>query len=199
MKKFAIGFWIVALLGLLFLLLRTCDNVEPIDTIRIKKSTWDSIMAIANTPPKIKVDTVLIKGETVYINTVLPIPVTKDSITYCYQDSIVNDSISVFVKDSIKGKLTWREWRYNPMVKKIYKETTVIAPKIVMVDVPIEIPKNGFYIYALTGGNPNAFLYGGGIDWITKKDRQIGYMYQKFGNVGFHSVKIGLRMKIPGN
>lgn len=199
MKQFTIGFWIVALLGLLFLLLRTDYNEKPVDTITIKKSTWDSIMAIANIPPKVKIDTVLIKGETVYINRTLSIPVTKDSFTYCYQDSIVNDSISVFVKDSIKGKLTWREWRYNPMVKKIYKETTAIAPKIIMVDVPINIPKNGFYIYALTGGNSNAFLYGGGIDWITKKDRQIGYMYQRFGSVGFHSVKIGIQIKIPGN
>jgi hypothetical protein len=201
MKNVYKGFWILLLcLVAVFLFLGKCKQ-SPTDMVSIKKSTWDSILKIKETPPKITIDTVYLKGDVVYVERKLPVPVKsqKDTTITVYTDSLVNKEISVWVKDTVKGVLVSREWQYSPIVQKVVKETTIFQPKIVMVDVPINIPKNGFYFYALTGGNSNAFIYGGGIDWITKKDRQIGYSYQRFGNVGFHSVRIGMKIKRPGN
>jgi hypothetical protein len=43
-------------------------------------------------------------------------------------------------------------------------------------------------------GNANAFIFGGGLDFITKKNTELGYMYQRLGSDGFHSVKLGVKL-----
>jgi hypothetical protein len=56
------------------------------------------------------------------------------------------------------------------------------------------VPQNGFYLYGIAGGNDKSFLFGGGLDFITKKNTEIGYMYQRFGTDNFHSIKVGIKL-----
>jgi hypothetical protein len=200
MKEFwKSGIIMLLIVGALYIIfLRECKK-EPIcpapDEIIIKKSVWDSIKTIANKPPIITMDTFKIKGETVYIgDTPISKPVIneKDS-TKEYLESITNKEIDVKIHLKIKGQLLDRSWAYTPIFTKIVKETTIFVPKII--DNPVPIPKHGLFGYVTAGGNGNTFLFGGGIDFITKKNTEFGYFYQRYGNVGFHSLKLGIQIK----
>jgi hypothetical protein len=157
---------------------------------------WDSIRAIENKPPVIKIDTFYIKGKTEYANNSNPVPVESFDSIKIYKDSIVNSKIDVHLKLHVKGTLLNTAWEYFPIYKEIKVDNLVYVPKIVEHSVNVPISKSGLYFYGVTGGNQNAFLFGVGVDYTTKKDREIGYMYQRFGKENFHSIKYGIRFKL---
>ena len=195
-KSGIIGLLIVGVLYVIFL--RECkkESICPAkDEVIIKKSVWDSIETLANKPPIITMDTVKIKGNTVYVND-KPIPkpvINKKDSTNEYLDSLKNKEIDVKIHLKIRGQLLDRSWMYTPMYTKIVKETTVFVPKII--DNPIPIPKYGLFGYTIAGGNGSSFVFGGGLAFITKKNTEIGYQYQRFGSVSFHSLKLGIQIK----
>jgi len=200
MKEFwKSGIIMLLIVGALYIIfLRECKK-EPIcpakDEIIIKKSVWDSVQTLANKSPIITVDTFKIKGKTVYVDNT-PIPksvINKKDSTKEYSDSLTNKEIDVKIHLKIKGQLLDRVWTYRPMFTKIVKETTIFVPKII--DNPVAIPKYGLFGYVTAGGNGNSFLFGGGLDFITKKNTEIGYQYQRLGSVSFHSLKLGVQIK----
>jgi hypothetical protein len=181
--------------GLYIIFLRECKSKKsiPLDEIIIKKEIWDSISGIADKPPIIKIDTIYLKGATVYITKLLPKFISNKDITInTYKDSLINPEISVWLNDKVKGVLIDRKWEYKPIVKQITVEKTVFVPQIV--DNFVSIPKNGIFVYGIMGGNKNMFLPGAGLDFITKKNTVIGGVYQRYENDNIFSVKLGIKL-----
>jgi len=191
-------FWksgIVVVLGiglLYFIFVRECKR-DP-GKILVDKVTWDSIQALANKPPIIKIDTVTLPGKPIYISQSLPAPQINpnDTTIKTYKDSINNDDIKVWCTYKIKGTLLERSWMYTPLYTTITIENTVYVPKIINQTVPIS--KNGLYLYGIVGGNSESFLPGLGADFITKKNTVFGYQYQRFGSKNIHSIKVGFKI-----
>lgn len=180
--------------GLYILFLRECRTGKiPKDKILIEKSVWDSIQKIANKPPTIKVDTFFLPGKIVYIYKPLPKPIPeKDTTINDYKDSLVTKDINVHVADRIQGTLLDRKWHYTPITKEIVKTITQYVPQII--NNPVPVSKAGLYGWGTVGGNQNAFLFGGGLDYLTKKNTEYGLIYQRYGNVSFYSVKLGTKL-----
>lgn len=163
----------------------------------IKKSVWDSLSLLANKKPIVKIDTFYLAGKVKYVTKEVPIPVETDSL-HIYSDSLVAPDINVRIYDMTSGKILSREWRYVPMIMQVKEFRTEYVPQIINNPVKVPIPKNGFYIYGIAGGNESTFTFGTGVDLITKKDRLIGYEFQRLGDKNIHSVKVGLQIKMPG-
>ena len=200
-KNGVIVLLVIAILYIIFL--RECKSPQPCpaeDEMLIKQSTWDSILSVANKPPEIRIDTQWISKPTVTPNPQPEIPEpTIDELwpeagipVYDYADTLKNKEIDVWVNYKVRGELIAREWHYNPVTTEIEIEKIKYVPKIVNVEVPVS--KNGLYLSGIAGGNKNAFLFGGGLDFITKKETMFGYQYQRFGNDNIHSVRAGFRL-----
>jgi len=203
---------IVALGYIIFLSeCRRPTECPPKGQMLIAQNVWDSIKALADRPDSIRIDTVIIikkiKVPTPQPN--LPVPIDwniDDTATVVdgypiseinmYKDSLVNKEIQVWVDYGVHGTLLSREWRYSPVTMEIMKEVIKYVPKIVEVEKLVNLPVNSLYATLVFGGNKTAFLFGGGLDYLTKKDNGIGYQYQRYGELNFHSVKIGRRFKL---
>lgn len=193
-KNGVIVLLIIAVLYIIFL--RECKKPEPCpakDEIIIKKSDWQSMIDAANKPAKH--DTVWLKGDIVYVPTTpdnpLPQPQPKDS-TNTYADSLINKEIDVHYDFEVKGTLLNRSWSYKPIVERI--TDSIPYPVPVEILKTVKVPQNGLFGYISAGGNADSFLFGGGIDYITKRNTVLGYQYQRFGTDNFHSVKIGIKL-----
>jgi hypothetical protein len=191
------GFLLLLIISVLYILyLRECKRPEPCpgkDEILVPLSVWNKIQELANKPAKH--DTIWIKGDIVYVPTTpnnplpLPKPEPKDSTINNYSDSLVNKEIDVHYDFKVNGTLIFRSWSYRPIIERI--TDSVPYPVVVDNSYPVKTPQNGLYISGIAGGNKSSFIFGGGLDYITKKETEIGYMYQRFGNEGFHLVKFG--------
>ena len=194
------GVLILLIIGVLYIIfLRECKHPLPCpaqDEVIIKRSTWDSILALADKPPIIKIDTIIIKGETVYISVPMPYPVpnSQDTTINQYSDTLLQKDIDVIYDFKVQGVLIDRTWRYRPTYTYVTKDSIIYVPHIVEVVKPVYQPANRLYGNFVFGGNKSAFLFGGGVDYITKKDTQFGYMYQRYGDENFHSIKLGVNL-----
>lgn len=185
--------------GFYILFLRECKKplpCPPKGQILIEQSTWDSILKLANKPPIIHIDTFNIKGEIVYVPAPLPKPVPEvgDTLTNNYSDSLVKKDINVWYKFKVRGILLDRTWSYKPTFNIVKEIDSIFVPKIINNIQLVTTPQNGLYLYGLAGGNANNFLFGAGFDFITKKETELGYFYQRFGSQGFHNVKLGVKL-----
>lgn len=151
----------------------------------------------ANKPPTIHIDT--ITGPTVYVSTgdnnppPDPEPDPIDTTATNYSDSLVKKDIHVHYDFKVRGILLDRSWSYNPI--KIHEIDSIPYPVYVKGD-PYEVlvVKNALYVYGIVGGNSKTFIPGIGADFITKKNTEFGYLYQRYGNENFHSVKVGIKL-----
>lgn len=183
---------IIAVLYILFL--RECKKPLPCpaeDEVIVKKDTWKEMIALADKPPITHIDTIYIKGETIIVDNPLPPPVFSGDTTI-YSDSLIRSDINVSYNFKVKGVLLNRKWAYNPIVTEVFRTDSIFVPQLI--EVPVKVPKRGLFVYGTAGGNNSAFLFGGGLDFVTKKNTEIGYMFQRFGDVNFHSVKIGVKL-----
>lgn len=194
------GVLVLMIIGVLYIIfLRECkgpDPCPPAGEILIKKSVWDSIIAIGNKPPEVIKETIYIKGPTVYVDRPVPVPMPdpNDTAINHYSDTLLKKDIDVVYSFSVRGTLLKRTWEYRPVQTVIRIDSIVYVPKIVTVEKDVPVAQNGLYGYGIAGGNNNMFLFGGGIDYITKKNTEIGYLYQRFGNENIHSIKIGAKL-----
>jgi hypothetical protein len=211
MKEFwKSGIIILSIIALLYVIfLRECKNIEPCpadDEILLPRKVWDSIQALANKPPVVRIDTVWKERPTVTPDPQPPLPQPNTDIgsiindsnstpVNLYQDSLIKKDINVWIDYTVEGVLLDRKWHYKPIITEIKTDNIVYVPKLVSVDKLVPIEKNGLYGYIIGGGNQSTFLFGGGLDFITKKDTEIGYQYQRFGNVNFHSIKLGTEIR----
>lgn len=197
---FKSGVIVLLVIGVLYIIfLRECkrpDPCPPEGMMLIKISEWDSIKAVAQMKPIVKIDTVWLKGDIIYVDNPLPPaePDPKDTTVNHYSDSLVKKDVDVHIKYSIRGELISRQWSYRPVTQTITIDSIIYKPYPVEVEKLVYVPRGGLYGHAAFGGNADAFIFGGGLDVITKNDTQFGYLYQRFGKEDFHSIKIGARL-----
>jgi len=189
---------VIAVLYIIFL--RECKRTDcpPKGQVLISQQAWDSIKALANKPPVVTIDTVWLEKPTVTPKPQPPIPTpqpsTQDTTINMYQDSLINKEINVWSDLWVRGTLIDRKWRYSPITVEIRRDSIIYVPKIV--DNPILVQRSAMYVYGLAGGNEASFLFGGGLDYITKKGTEFGGMYQTFGSNNFYSVKVGVKIQL---
>jgi len=198
------GFLVLLIVAVFYILyLRECKRPDPCpaeDEVIVKKDVWKDMIALADKPPVVTIETLKIKGDIVYIPAdPLPQPTPIDSIQNAYSDSLVNKEINVYYDFKVKGELLSRNWSYKAITTIVKIDSIIYVPKLVPIEKLVTVSKNGLYAYGLVGGNKSAFLFGGGLDLITKKETMIGYQYQRFGSDNFHSVKLGGKFKIGKN
>ena len=192
-KSGVVGLLIIGILYIIYL--RECKRevCPPENYVLVPKDAWDSIQALANKPPIVRIDTQWIKGDVVYVkDTTLPKPqILKDSTKAFYSDTLDRRGIKVSYNFTIEGRLIDRFWAYNETFLSVRKDSIIYIPNIVQVKNIVYELKNGVYANINIGGNNRAFIPGVGIDYITKKGTQIGYSFQRFGNENFHSIRFG--------
>ena len=198
------GIVVLLIIAALYILyLRECKRPEPCpakDEVIVKKDVWEDMIALADKPPIVTIETVKVAGPIVYIPSApLPQPVLIDSVQNAYSDSLVNKEINVYYDFKVKGELLSRNWSYKPITTVVTIDSLIYIPKLIEVPTIITKAKNGLYVYGIAGGNNTAFLFGGGLDLITKKETMVGYQYQRFGNENFYLIKLGGRIKIGKN
>lgn len=185
---------IIAILYIIFL--RECKKTEPCpadNEVIVPKNVWDEIQALANKPAVTHIDTVYIKGVTVYVDKPIPIPVhDKDTTVLIYNDTLKRKDIDVSYTLKVRGVMLNRKWSYNPIITEVFRTDTIYVPKLI--DKPYKVPASGLFGYFTAGGNANSFIFGGGLDFITKKNTELGYMYQRFGASNIHSFKLGVKL-----
>ena len=188
---------VIAVLYIIFL--RECKRPDPCpaeDEVIIKKSDWQSMIDAGNKPAKH--DTVWIKGDIVYVPTTpdnplpQPKPEPKDTTINKYSDSLIKKDINVNYSFQVRGELLNRTWTYNPIITRITDSIPYAVPVEVLKIV--KQPARGLFVYGTAGGNADSFLFGGGLDFITKKNTELGYMYQRFGPDNIHSIKLGVKL-----
>jgi hypothetical protein len=194
------GLLILLVITVLYILfLRECKKPPPCpaeDERIVKKSDWQSMIDLANKPAIVRIDTIYMKGKTIYVDNPIPPPeVDPMDTTIIYHDTLLKKDINVWVDFKVRGLLLNRKWGYKPILTIVRIDSIIYVPKLIEVEKPVIRAQNGLYGYGTAGGNMNAFLFGGGLDFITKKETEIGYMYQRFGNLNFHSVKFGGKLK----
>lgn len=199
MKKFLInGALILLVIGIAYLFyLKECGRnpCPPQNWILVKKSAWDSIMILSEKPPEIIIQHDTIKGKTVYVDRLVPIPVVVNSDTLTYTDSIKNDSMDVKSTIVVKGELLSWSWNYIPITFKEIITIKEYVPKII--ETEVVLPKAGLYTSGLLGVHQNDFFYGVGVDYITQKDRVLGGFILYGAGTNYIGVKAGIRLKLP--
>lgn len=193
------GFLVLLIVSVFYILyLRECKKPPECpakDEVIVKKDIYNAMIAAADKPATIHIDTFYIKGDIVYIPGITPIPIPTvdpvDTTVNIYNDSLVKKDIDVNYIFKVRGILLNRKWSYKPIISIVKEVDSIPYPKIVEVPTIVTKARNGMYLYGIAGGNQSAFLFGGGLDFITKKNTEIGYQYQRFGNLNFHSVKFG--------
>lgn len=188
---------IVAILYIVFL--RECKKPEPCppkDYTLVPTKTWDSVLIMANMPPVIKIKKEIVKGETVYVDRpiLVPVPDPKDTTILNFHDSLKNDKIDAWVDFRLRGELLDFRWGYVPITTNITLTKTVYVPKIV--DREVQVIKNGYYLSGLLGGRANMpIMYGGSLDLVTKKGNLYGMQFQRMGKDNFYSFRLGARIR----
>jgi hypothetical protein len=196
------GVLILLVIAVLYILyLRECKHPIPCpadNEVIVPRDVWNKIQELANKPPTVHIDTIKIKGDVVYTPTTplpQPKPEPKDSTINSYADSLVNEEIDVHYNFKVRGELLDRSWKYSPTFTIVKEIDSIPYPILIEVPKPYAKPQCGIYINGIAGGNKSAFLFGGGLNLITKKETLIGYQYQRFGNENFHSVLFGAKIK----
>ena len=192
------GILILLVVGVLYIIyLRECkgpDPGPPEGYILVDKADWDSIIAVANEPPDSFITITVVPGPTVYLpNKPIPVPQPVSGDTVAYSDSIVNDSINVWVDVMVEGLILSWDWKYNPITRHI---ETIIERKVpVPVEVKTAIYKRELFISGVVGGNMDAFSFGGDLDYINLKRNIYGLQYRRLGDEDFYYFKLGVSLK----
>lgn len=191
------GILILLAIGVIYIIyLRECQGPDPGTPdgyILVDKTDWDSLLIVANLPPDTFISIEIVPGPTVYLpGKPIPVPVPVNGDTVMYHDSIVNDSINVWVDIMIEGLILSWDWRYNPITKKV---ETIIKKKV-PVPFPIEVPvyKRELYLSGVIGGHMTVFSLGADLDYINKKRNIYGFQYRRVGDDNFYYFKLGTKI-----
>jgi len=187
------GILVLLIIGIVYIIfLRECKYKPPEGFSLVETYYLEALEKIVNTPPDTFVVTKLIKGDPVTITHTEFVYVTDSTQLKIYTDSIVNDSINVWSSIYIDGFLRSWEWKYKPITTTIERNINIYVPKIV--EKPVPVPVKGLYLSGIAGGNMDSFVFGAGIDFITKKNNLYGLQYQRFGEKNIYSVRIGAKI-----
>jgi hypothetical protein len=191
---------LLAIAVLYIIFLRECKKPEPCPAegeMIISIDAWKKIQELVNAKPTIHIDTLYITGPTVYVpGKPLPNadPDDQDTTINSYSDSLIQKDINAWYRFKVHGTLIERQWAYKPIITSIHEIDSIPYPVYVTEVKELLIPQRGLYLYGIGGGNANTFIFGGGLDYITKKNTEIGYLFQRYGTENFHSVKLGIKL-----
>ena len=170
------------------------DTSPPEGTTIVSNTFIDSLKKVASEAPQIRIDTIYLKGDIIYVPGEVPEPIIINAETKSYSDSIINDSVSVWAKILVKGEILKWDWRYQPI---ILKETiTIEKPKPYPVPYEVVVNRTEMYGSVLVGGNQSSFILSGQLDLITRNDNIYGLQYMRFGNDNFYLFKLGTKIKL---
>jgi len=187
---------LIVILVAIIIFLHQCrgeDYYIPKDKVLISQSLYDSLK-------NFKPDTIINVTDTFTIKE--PVYIRHDSLIYIedstgikhYPDSIVNNDIRIWDDIYVQGIITKWDRRYEPVIHTITETVTVTVPQIV--EQPVFYTDNGLYLTGIMGGNSNSFIFGAGLDLVTKKDLVYGFQYQRFGDQNFYSLRFGTKLNI---
>lgn len=184
----------IVILVIVLIFTRECSKEEvcpPKGSVLVTQGFLDTLISVVMKPDTLY-DTTFIKGDIVYVEKEVPVPVPINPQTNFYTDSIVNDSVSVWVDITVQGVITEWYWKYQPVIVKDSVTITIYEPKPVPFEVIVR--KSGLYGSLGIGGNESAFMLTGEIDLITRKDRLYGLQYLRFDKKDFFLFKIGTKL-----
>lgn len=155
------------------------DGLEDIEQAeRRLLAVIDSLKSI---PPEVKIDTFIgptpdpiVKWYPKYIEK--PVDQPKE---YLNQDSLINEEISLYINDSIRGALFFRNVGYSLKVPKTIEVTKTIIEKIPEpYEVPVPTYYDGFWIGTEVGGGSGfAYSFGAGYN---KGRHKFGLEYLRY-------------------
>ena len=148
----------------------------------VQREFYDSLVAIANRPPTIQIDTIrdtiTLPKEIEYITKPIEIqPTDIDSIGVSV-DTLSSRYFDIFITDTIiSNKVMWRAWNY-----KVYQETII---EYIEKEKPVikyeYIDASGFYQDIMIAGFRGGGMAAYGIAYHTKKDFILGVNVGVFG------------------
>lgn len=163
------------------------------DEVAMLQSVIDSVESIEEQPPDTIVrDTTIYKDTTVFVTTEFEEPQEDDSINH-YQDSIVNDTMRVWV-DVYANELYDIEWQYEPVIQKRIKKIKVPHPVIVEKPVEAENTFNrGVYLTGGVGFN-DGFTGNAGLGYMPNQDMMYGVNVTRINDKTIYGFQINKRL-----
>lgn len=146
----AVGF----LLALTFIYLGHKKPCPPDGYVLVSQEFIDSLQAIAEMPPEVIVkDSVVYVDNIIYVSNEDPVPEPDpiDPELNCYRDSVVNDSVNVWVEIKTRGVVEQLRIGYKPIIH--IREITINqpAPYPVIEEVEVPVTKPGLIVRAGLG------------------------------------------------
>jgi hypothetical protein len=141
----------------------------------IETAIYDSLVAIANRPPTVIIDTIrdTIKGKTIYKDKL--VPVYLDSIVTVYNDTFEGTYFKLELEDSLQlNRIKNRSYSFDEYPETIIKYITKEVPVIQYVDKVVELSSKGLYYGASTGFYIKGFSLLGDLTYQTKNSSYLG-------------------------
>lgn len=136
---------------------------------------YDSLVAVANRPPIIRIDTIrdTIQGKPIIKWKDKLVPVYLDSLSTVYKDTLQTDHFKVLISDTLQyNRIVFRKYEYETYVDTILKY--VEKEKPVFVDRPVPIPQRGLYWGPYLTGYKKGGSLGAEFFLVTKKENYLG-------------------------
>lgn len=168
---------------------------STIDSLNAYVYLADSLKKLANLPPVIITDTVIVIKEPKYVETIPE----KDSVSEIplnlYKDELfVEDTISAWVEFKVRGYVEGMiKWGYKPIITEVTKVIKEPSPYPVIEKVKIPVQITGNYLSLTAGGNDKMFIFGVDYD-IVKFNYIYGLQYRRFGQVNVYGIKAGINL-----
>lgn len=171
---------------------RDSEYDVPPGKVLVSESFLDSLNKIPDTIT-IKQDTVIYITERIHVPGDIPDPQPLPPDRNFYHDSIVTDKVKIWADLTIKGELEDWDWWYQLYLPTI--ERTVEIPKLYPAPYGVPVFKTGLYgSFEVGGTHTGKFMFGAGLDLVTKKQNIYGLQYIRFGDNDIIGFKIGTRI-----
>ncbi len=189
-----IGFRVLLIISVCLMALFSGREIGVLQTEARYSDMIDSINAIASIAPDTIVirDTIFPAPEIIYIKQNVPVPVPVNANTSFYNDSVVNDQLSIFIQDTIQGILISRKIGYALKVPLQLTETITVTEKVPVVIKESNPEKAALYTGMLLPYSESKIGIGLFLD-MTRKSKIYGAQYQAIGDRGVFSVKFGFK------
>ena len=156
----------------------------------VERSVYDSLVAIANRPPVIRIDTIrdtIFVYKTIYeVDTVL-IEFTNNDTILVTHDTLSTEYFKIFITDTIdiSNDKVYRVWPYEvypkTIIKYIEKEKPVIKE--------VYIDNSGLYYNVNIGGFKGLGLFSTGLTYVNRYNiglgASVGFVYMDIDNLPY--------------
>lgn len=166
---------VVAILVIVLLLQSPRHRWLAKTEIVVYKNTYDSLVAIANRPPIVTVDTIrdTIPGKTIYKDKL--VPVYLDSLITVYSDTLPTKYFTVTLLDSLRyNRIFYRAWDFESYPEIITEYVEKEKPVFYYVDHYITTSPMGLYGGGSVGIYSKGFKISGDLTFLAKNSMYYG-------------------------